>query len=45
MLESLGPIRQAGSINNLHKKGGPKGGAPAASPMLKSVSFSQKGKR
>ena len=43
--ESLGLIRQAESINNLHKKGGPAGGASAASSMPKSDSFSRKGKR
>ena len=35
-----GPIRRAGSIYNLHRKGGPAGGVPAVSPMPKSVSFS-----
>ena len=32
-------------IRNLHKKGGPAGGVPVASPMPKSISFLRKGKR
>ena len=44
LLESLESIRGAESINNLHKKGGPAGDAPATSSMPKSVSFSRKGK-
>ena len=45
LLESLGLIRGARSINNLHKKGGPTRGASVASSIPKSVSFSRKGKR
>ena len=37
-----GPFAGAGSIYNLHKKGGSAGGVSVASPMPKSVSFLQK---
>ena len=44
LLESLEPIRGAESINNLHKKGGPVGDAPATSSMPKSVLSHEKEK-
>ena len=37
-----GPVRQAGSMYNLQRKGGPVGGVSVAFPMLKSVSLRRK---
>ena len=38
----VGPVCRAGSIYNLHQNGGLAGGVPAASLMVKSVSFEEK---
>ena len=45
LVETSGSIRRACTISNLDIKGDPAGGVPAASPMPKSVSFLQQGKR
>ena len=37
-------VRRAGLMYNLHRKGGPAGGVPVASPMTKSIFFLRKGK-